>query len=64
MTGLPATPGETPPRCTERKHVQENGKAFCDCGAVMVGRTAAKNAYVVTLIDAVQAHGLSSWAKP
>jgi len=42
--------GSTPaPRCTMRKHVIENGDQFCDCGGVMVGMTAAKNATVVTL---------------
>ena len=36
-------------RCTIRKHVIEEGLQFCDCGGLMVGKTAAKNATVVTL---------------
>lgn len=36
------------PRCTTRKHVVENGKTFCDCGAMMIASTAAGNAKVIT----------------
>ncbi len=39
----------TPIRCTVRKHVIEDGFQFCDCGGLMLGKTAAKNAHVVTL---------------
>lgn len=42
------------PRCTERKHVAEKGATFCDCGALMLGTTAAGNARVVTIMDPVQ----------
>jgi len=37
-------------RCNQRKHVIENDEALCDCGAVMAGPTAARNAQVVTVI--------------
>lgn len=40
-------------RCTVRKHVVEVGAYFCDCGAMILGKTAAGNAHVVTLIDHV-----------
>lgn len=36
-------------RCSIRKHVIEDGNQFCDCGGVMLGKTAARNAHVVTL---------------
>lgn len=36
-------------RCSIRKHVIEDGMQFCDCGGLMLGKTAAKNAHVVTL---------------
>lgn len=42
-------------RCGGRKHVAERGQSFCDCGALTVGATAAKNALVVTILDPVQA---------
>lgn len=50
-------------RCTPRKHVQERGNTFCDCGAVMVGKTAGGNAFVVTVMDAVQLAALSAWGR-
>lgn len=47
-------------RCTSRKHVIEKARnGFCDCGAVMVGNTAAKNALVVTVLDSVQPETLA-----
>lgn len=46
-------------RCTPRKHVSEKGQRFCDCGAVMLGVTAAKNARVITLLDIVQRQALA-----
>jgi hypothetical protein len=50
-----------PSRCTPpRKHVKEKGKTFCDCGALMVGLTAAKNAVVVTVLDDVQRDAIKS----
>lgn len=45
-------------RCTPRKHVAEKGQSFCDCGALMLGMTAAKNARVVTILDPVQVNAL------
>lgn len=45
-------------RCTPRKHVREKGATYCDCHAVMVGLTAAKNAQVITILDSVQLDAL------
>lgn len=42
--------GSRESRCSLRKHVIEDGNNFCDCGTVMPGKTAAKNAHVVTLM--------------
>lgn len=50
---------DQPVRCTIRKHVQENGSRICDCGKVTIGRTAARNALVVTLLDPVQREALT-----
>lgn len=36
-------------RCTDRKHVIENGQPACDCKALILWPTAARNALVVTL---------------
>lgn len=41
-------------RCTTRKHLADRGETFCDCGALMLGMTAAKNARIVTILDDVQ----------
>lgn len=49
-------------RCTPRKHVIERGQTLCDCGVIMAGLTAGKNAYVVTILDYVQAHALAKIA--
>lgn len=46
-------------RCTRRKHVKERGSQFCDCGALMLGMTAARNAVVITVVDPVQAETLA-----
>jgi hypothetical protein len=40
-------------RCTWRKHVIENGSRFCDCQALIINPTAAKNAQVVTILTSV-----------
>ena len=41
-------------RCSPRKHVVERGQSMCDCQAILVGRTEAGNALVVTVIDPTQ----------
>jgi hypothetical protein len=55
-------PGDGMSRCTPRKHVREKGRMLCDCGALTVIPTAAKNALVVTLLDPLQREGLATWA--
>lgn len=39
----------TSSRCSHRKHFIGSDSNFCDCGQMMIGQTAARNAQVVTL---------------
>lgn len=54
---------EKPSRCSGQKHVKERGEPFCDCGILMVGLTAAKNAVVITVLDPLQFQTLTKIAE-
>lgn len=49
---------EVSDRCTPRKHYADKGQSVCDCGALMLGKTAAGNARIITVLDPVQLNAL------